>query len=237
MAVWEVNLRGPEPTKRLVTAIPEAGLLNGVASLPFAAPSSSRNCSTPPSSPVVLIADSSLGMLWRVDLATGSYEIASAVAEMQPIPDAGLALGVNGVKVRDGYLYFSNSNHLAVYRIAIDAASGRIAADAQAELAATFVTKANIDDFDIDAAGNVWVASNFDDTVEVFRADGSGAVVVVGAPTELTVAGDTAVAFGRTAGADKNVVYVSTGGALGNPVNGTVTEPAKVVAIDRTGFY
>ncbi|KAI0200567.1 hypothetical protein F4808DRAFT_428316 [Astrocystis sublimbata] len=218
--VWEVDFRGPEPTTRLIVKMPEAVLLNGLASI--------STCS----SSAILIADSGLSRVWRVDMKTGAYETAVEIPEMQSVADAPIPLGVNGLKIRNGYLYFSNSNLAAVYRLRIDQ-RGMAAKGAQAELIAEFHTD-DIDDFEIDERGQIWAATNFNNTVAV-DGPGSAATVVVGRSTDLTVAGDTALAFGRTKG-DKNIVYTVTGGALARPVNGTITEPAKIVAIDRTGF-
>ncbi|KAI0466375.1 hypothetical protein F4859DRAFT_507460 [Xylaria cf. heliscus] len=215
MAVWEINLRGPEPTIRLVTKIPEAGILNGAASIP--------GCS----SPAILVADSGIGSVWRVDLKTGEYEIAAAVPEMDSVANATLPLGINGIKIRNGNLYFSNSNHVSIYGLPINK-NGIAAKNAKAELVAKFDAEL-IDDFAIDERGLFWAATNFNNTVDVAK-PGSTGIVVVGKTTALTVAGDTALAI------DKNIVFTVTGGALGNPVNGTITEPAKIVAIDRTGF-
>lgn len=220
MKVWEVDLRNEKPTTRVITKIPESGFLNGVTSI--------SGCSS-----AVLVADTGSSRVWRVDTATGEYEKAAEVPEMLPVANATLQLGVNGVHVRDGYLYFDNSNHGAIYRLPIDK-RGIAVEGAEAELVAKLADGTNMDDFLIDEEGRFWAATNSGNTVEI--ADGvSPSVVVVGSLTELTVAGDTALALGRTK-EDKNIVYVVTGGALASPVNGTLTEPAKVVAIDRTGF-
>ncbi|KAI1128457.1 hypothetical protein F5Y10DRAFT_240411 [Nemania abortiva] len=220
MAVWEIDFNGPKPTTRLVTKMPEAGFLNGVASIPGSA------------SPAVLIADNGISQVWRLDIKTGKYEVAAKVPQMDPLPNATLPLGVNGIKIRDGNLFFSNSNRASIFQLPIDEA-GLATQGAEAKLVAKFDSD-NIDDFLIDEKGEFWAATNFENTVAVAKV-GSIGVVVAGTPTTLTVAGDTALAFGRTP-KDKNIVYVPTGGALARPVNGTVTEPAKIVAIDRTGF-
>lgn len=57
----------------------------------------------------------------------------------------------------------------------------------------------------------------------------------LGSITQLTVAGDTSARFGRTPG-KFDTLYVSTAGGPAPPVNGTVTEGEKVVAIDTRGF-
>ncbi|KAJ8119710.1 hypothetical protein ONZ43_g3400 [Nemania bipapillata] len=151
---------------------------------------------------------------------------------MQPLPNATLAIGVNGLKARGGDLYFSNSNLASVFRLPIDK-NGLAAQGSQATLVAKFDAD-TIDDFVIDEKGEYWAATNFENTVAVAKMYSTG-VVVAGTPTTLTVAGDTALAIGRTK-VDKDIVYVVTGGALNRPVNGTITEPAKVVAINRSGF-
>ncbi|KAI1158233.1 hypothetical protein F5B18DRAFT_641882 [Nemania serpens] len=220
LGIWELNLRGPKPTTRLITKIPEAVFLNGVVSVPGSP------------SPAILVADNGVSRVWRVDLKTGKYETAAEVPEMRALPNATTAIGVNGLKIHNGHLYFSNSNLASIFRMPLDK-SGLAAQGAQATLVAKFDAD-NIDDFLIDEKGKYWAATNFDNTVAV-ASQGATGVVVAGTTTELTVAGDTALALGRTI-RDRNIVYAVTGGALNRPVNGTVTEPAKVVAIDRTGF-
>jgi hypothetical protein len=53
--------------------------------------------------------------------------------------------------------------------------------------------------------------------------------------TEMSVAGCTAAAFGRSK-KDGKTLYVTTSGGQAVPVNGTVTEGGKVVAIDTSGY-
>lgn len=82
----------------------------------------------------------------------------------------------------------------------------------------------------------MFVCSNFGNTVFAVDVDGGkGRKTVLGALGELTVGGDTSAAFGRGKG-DGNVLYVVTGGAMGSPVNGTLIEGGKVVAVDTKGF-
>ncbi|KAI1155365.1 hypothetical protein F4825DRAFT_408326 [Nemania diffusa] len=221
MGIWEVNFRGAKPTTRVIAKIPEAGFLNGVTNVPGSLSSA------------ILVADNGISQVWRVDLKTGKYEAAAAdVPQMKPLPNATLAIGVNGLKTRGGDLYFSNSNLASVFRLPIDK-NGFAAQGAEASLVAKFDAD-NIDDFLIDEKGEYWAATNFENTVAVAKIHSTG-VVVAGTTTTLTVAGDTALAIGRTK-SDKDIIYVVTGGALNRPVNGTITEPAKIVAINRAGF-
>jgi len=227
LALWEVDLRGSEPATRLIVNMPDAGGLNGVTGIKGNEPSTT-----------ILVADYGLALVWRVDVKTGEYEVAAKVPEMEPLPNATIPLGVNGLKTsRDGgYLYFSNSNLASIFRLAIDE-RGIARKGARAELVARFEAD-DIDDFAIDdETGDFWACTNFQDTVAVARfGSTTPGVVVAGSPADLTVAGDTALALGGRTESDKDIVYVVTGGALARPVNGTVTEPAKVVAINRRGF-
>ncbi|EON97825.1 putative six-bladed beta-propeller -like protein [Phaeoacremonium minimum UCRPA7] len=146
--------------------------------------------------------------------------------------NSALQIGINGIKVFHGYLYWANSFEATIYRLKLDA-KGYAAKGAKVEPVAV-VDAAFIDDFTIDSTGVIWAATNLDNRVLAIKPFGEN-VVVEGSLTELTVAGDTAAAFGRLK-ADKKVLYVSTSGAEGAPVNGTITEGGKVVAIDTSGF-
>ncbi|KAI0125300.1 hypothetical protein BJ170DRAFT_499486 [Xylariales sp. AK1849] len=218
-SVWEVAFRGSTtPAIRKITDIPSALLLNGVAAVP--------GCGS-----AVLISDCAQGLVYRVDTRTGDHTTAVQVPEMAPIPGAASQIGINGIKIRGGYLYFDNSYKATMYRIKLTR-DGFAAAGARAELVATLDGAPFVDDFAIAPDGAIWAATNIGDTLWRINGDGNG--VVAGLDTELTVAGDTAAAFGRTS-RDGDMLYVVTCGALGNPVNGTITEPAKVVAIDTAG--
>ncbi|KAL2669928.1 hypothetical protein Neosp_015094 [[Neocosmospora] mangrovei] len=66
---------------------------------------------------------------------------------------------------------------------------------------------------------------------EIVRVDLDGnAVTVGGAATSLEIAGGTSARL-ATSKEYGNILYVTTNGGLGAPVNGSVTEPAKVVAV------
>lgn len=147
---------------------------------------------------------------------------------------APLALGINGIKISHGYLYFDNIFAKTLYRIRLDS-SYSPAKEAKAELVVYIPEAVGIDDFAIGENGTIWVDDNAGNRVFVVRRDGSY-VVAVGAVTELTVAGATAAAFGRDRG-DGEVLYVTTTGALAAPVNGTHIQGGKVVAVDTRGFF
>ncbi|KAI1214254.1 uncharacterized protein F4807DRAFT_455894 [Annulohypoxylon truncatum] len=201
---------------RKITDFPEAKLAGGVAPVP-----ESGNT-------VVLIGDSYAGSLWRLDTVTGKYESVLAIAQMAAPAGAALPFGINGVKVRDGYVYWSNSALVSLYRAKIDE-KGYPVANATVEKIATLDSDF-VDDFAFDEQGMIWAATNGDNKVDIVRPNGVFETVVGGATSD-TVGGDSAVAMGRTR-ADRNTVYVTTTGTL----PGNRTEPAKVVAINRAGF-
>lgn len=226
-AIWSIEVPASgAPKTRKITDLPEGGFLNGATTVPKPDDCGCRCGST------VLVSDSFNGQVWRVDTRTGAYDVAAKFPEMDPIEGAALPFGVNGIRVMHGHLYWANSNQLRIFRVAVDAA-GRAVPGAPVETVAT-VEAAFIDDFDVDARGTLWLTTNADNKVLAIRPDGAWEVVVGGAG-DMAVAGDSAAKFGRGR-ADRQTLYVTTSGASAVPVNGTITEPAKVVAIDTSSY-
>ena len=96
---------------------------------------------------------------------------------------------------------------------------------------------AALDSFAVDKDNRLWVTSNRDNKLILVERHGSAwkSEVVLGGATQHVVAGDTAVAFGRTK-EEASMLYVVTGGALGLPVPpNNFTEPAKVVQVNVSG--
>ncbi|OAL00335.1 hypothetical protein IQ06DRAFT_293696 [Phaeosphaeriaceae sp. SRC1lsM3a] len=229
-SVWEArfpSLKSSKPEVRKVANIPEAKFLNGIVPVPGRPE-------------IVLIADSQYGLVFRLDTRTGTYEVIADRPEFKPHPElqnATVGFGINGVKVRDGYLYFSNSNFVKIFCVQITP-DGYIAHKGKApvELYADLNTAAIfVDDFTFAKDGTIWAVSNYGNSVVAVSPDRKKIEEVAGARGQLTVAGDTAAAFGRTK-ADSDVLYVCTAGGLGAPVNGTVIEPGKVVAVDTSSY-
>ncbi|KAK6201895.1 hypothetical protein LQW54_009209 [Pestalotiopsis sp. IQ-011] len=223
-SVWEVIFEGDggNATTRKIADVPGAVVLNGVAAVP--------SCSTSPA--VVLIADSMAGLVWRVDTWTGAVSTGVQVPQMAPLGNATSAqnIGINGIKIRDGYLYFDNSYAAAVYRVQIDG-DGFVAAGAVVETVAVISDETFLDDFVFDASGNIYIASSHGNTVRRVDVATGESVLVAGAPDQQTLLGDTAAALGRT-DKDRGVLYVTTSGY--NYSNSTAVEPGKVVAVDVT---
>lgn len=137
------------------------------------------------------------------------------------------------MKIRDGFLYFSNTNLVNIYRVRI-ANDGYLASDGEATIevyADLNAITTFIDDFEIGPDGTVWVVTNDDNSLIAVTPRDRKVKVVAGAKDQLTLAGGTGAAFGHTK-RDKHVLYISTAGGLDAPVNGTLVEPGKVMGVD-----
>lgn len=222
-SAWEVRFSKDTATVRKIVDIPEAMLLNGVVAVPDM-----------PN--VVLIADSQIGVLFRLDTKRGIYEVIADRPDFKPHPERfnkTVGFGINGVKIRDGFLYFSNTNLVNIYRVRI-ANDGYLASDGEATIevyADLNAITTFIDDFEIGPDGTVWVVTNDDNSLIAVTPRDRKVKVVAGAKDQLTLAGGTGAAFGHTK-RDKHVLYISTAGGLDAPVNGTLVEPGKVMGVD-----
>ncbi|KAI4639905.1 hypothetical protein J4E93_008704 [Alternaria ventricosa] len=229
-SVWQAAFASPDvstPTVHKIANVPRAKLLNGAATLP-----------SDPS--IVIMADSQYGLLFRFDTKTGTSEIIADGPELKPYPEmhnGTVGFGANGLKIRDGWVYFSNSDLIAIYRVPITS-RGYISHSPKAvvELYANLTAVANfVDDFTFGLDGTLWAVSNYENTVIAVSPGGKKMEVVAGAKGSVTFAGDTAAAFGRT-DRDRDVLYVSTAGGLAMPVTGSVVAPGSIVAVDTKGY-
>lgn len=214
-SLWEVKLSGhSSKTKafsRKLVDIPEAGLLNSII------PASSNSKETK-----LLISDATLGLVWQVDTTTGAYSILLDYPEMKLAPGASVA--INGIKLHNNFLYFSNSGANTFNRIALPPNNHAVQ---------TLANVTFIDDFIFDTKGTAWLALDTAWEIATLEPGQMNATVVLGAEDALTVAGPTAVQFGR--GGCEDTLYVVTNGGFGSPRNGTY-EGAKVLAVDTRGY-
>ena len=203
-AVWSVNMNTAEPTVKLITTIPEAKGLNGAAAL---------NGFTG----TVLIADSILGAIWKVDVNTGAYSMAIQNSDLNPDPSVaeGQSLGINGLRMADDSVYFTNSYQGTYGRIPINS-DGSASGDAEI-LARTLSSSDLYDDFDLNSAGTAYIS---------IHPNAINEVTTAGVSTNMTGDGSsflqpTSARFGR--GSEVNTLYV------GNYGNGEVF--GQVVAV------
>lgn len=200
----------PKVTK--ITSIPEAGLLNGMAVLS-------------PEDGTLAVAESLVGSVYRIDTATGDYNVIINNTYTKPGPTPA---GVNGLHVWRDFLYFSNAAQAKIYKIPINkngTAAGNVTIVAEPE---GFLEE--YDDFAVDCQGNVYAATGAGNTIKKILADGSQELVG-GNVNSTAIAEPTSLVFGKGLW-DKNVIYVGLAGGAADPVNGDVVVPGKVVALN-----
>ncbi|KAJ5317500.1 hypothetical protein PENANT_c036G02427 [Penicillium antarcticum] len=181
------------PVVDIVAYIPDAEMLNGMASLP-----------TRPY--IVLVADSRLGSLFRVDTITGLSEVVFANSALAAPSNASMPIGINGLKIVGEYVYFTNSalNIFAKIPVSDDGMRfGRVQIIARLD---AITSGSDWDDFFIDADGNAYIAQPTNalarvtpaGTVSVF-AGGGDSLDLVG-PTSVQIAAGGRVAYVTTRG-------------------------------------
>lgn len=215
--IWDVAFNNDKLLTKKVTNIPDILVPNGIASIP--------------GSSAVFVADSTGGAITRCDTRTATCALFLNTTQTAPAPGSSRPTGVNGIHYRHGYLYWSNSNLVSIFRIRLGNDGyppSNACVETVGKVDATF-----IDDFAIDDDGRFWIAANSNNTIIALRDKGSSEVVA-GSLADLAIAGPTSAAFGRTV-RDGKTLYVVTNGASSGPVNG-VTEPAKIVAVDTSEF-
>ena len=191
-SVWSVDMTTSEPTVKLITTMPDAGGLNGMTALN----GFSGN---------VLIADSTLGGIWKVDVATGSHSM--VIQDSHFANTVTGSLGINGLRMFEGSLYFTNSVLGTYGRLPITSAGA--AAGTVDILSRSPSTSDIYDDLDLSSAGNAWITTHSNAVTEVTAG---------GTQTNMTGNGNsflqpTSARFGR--GAEDQTLYVVNAGNTG----------------------
>lgn len=173
----------------------------------------------------ILVADSGAGVVYRVETHSGKYAVVLSDPTMNYTASAltPLHIGINGLHIRGSFLYYTSSTQGLFARIPIHPNG---TANGSAEIIAY---NGFDDDFIFDRAGNAFVATNLNATVQKITPAGKVSVVA-GSPNSTLLAGSTATKFGRTA-ADASVLYVTTDGRFTNAAGETVVGTGGVVAI------
>ncbi|QQK46508.1 Six-bladed beta-propeller TolB-like protein [Penicillium digitatum] len=207
-AVYTIDLKGHETTPELILiAKPPAGDLNDIAALD--------------DGNAVVITDSQLGLLWRLDIRTGNYSVIHHDETMAANHDMGLLLGVNGWEIIDDYWYYTNSpkrifvGFELIYTPVV--LWGLVKLSAMIHGAMTCLH------------GVAFLADLVDSMVTRVFPNGSHEIIA-GSTNSADLMTATLAAFGRTK-KDRNVLYITTGGETRLPVNNTSTRGGKVMAL------
>ncbi|KAJ4343379.1 hypothetical protein N0V95_006680 [Ascochyta clinopodiicola] len=206
-SVWSIDMTHKHGVAKVhkLASTPHLSMINGLAAL---------------DSRTLLLADSWTGNVASLDL--GSHETTvwlGGESTASNFSAPGLPLGVNGIKVHKGYVYFTNTVRNSLNRIRVSskgAASGSVEVLAQGEAIAV------PDDFAVLKDGSVIQGRPMSD--EVVRVGAGGKVQVI-----AKVEGVTAVAVGRT-GKDGKTAYLSSMGGFN--ADGSVKSGGRVVAVE-----
>lgn len=204
------------PRISLAATIPEAQFLNGLTTL---------------SPTTILAADSLKGVVWAINVITGHSNIVLNDPLMAPVPLP--TLGINGLKLHGSALYFTNYAQKLLAKIEINP-NGTAAG--KAIVVARSPTEATFDDFAQDWRGDAFLATGPGNSIEKVGRDGKPQVIIAGNVNSTEIAEPTSAQFGRTA-ADREVLYVTTGGGLATPVNGDEIVGGQLVAISTDGLW
>jgi streptogramin lyase len=172
----------------------------------------------------LLIADSVVGSMWEVNVKTRSYKLGVQIPELARLGAAQQPVGVNRIKVHDGYLYFTNLGKGTLGRVLVNTVSGAVTGPAN-----VLVSGIQPDDFTIGRGGSAWIVQSVINTLSVLLRDGT-VVDVLGSANELTIGGPTASLFGK-----KDQLFCTTNGGFPSRVNGTSTG-RRVMEIDTGDF-
>ena len=188
----------------MVAKLTQAGALNGLTYLE--------------SSGLLLVSDSLNDLIWSIDINTGEN-----AAPINNTFTRSTGIAINGLKVFDNHLYFTNTGKQTLVRIPINGkgeAIGNFTVLSQGIFAP--------DDFAIDIHGNCYVTSHTQGK------NGVWLVLADGGPAEFIaeMAGPTAAAFGRTQ-RDRSILYVSASGGDDDYGPGkNVTVSGKILGAD-----
>jgi hypothetical protein len=153
----------------------------------------------------ILAADPRDGWVYKINVETGAYTIAINDPKMKFPPGADLQLGVNGIKIRGSFLYWTNTANSTLSKIRINSSGFPIGSS-------SIVTPVGgPDDFVFKSDGTTWIMRNTDEELSYIPAGSSTPILVAGSETSTILAGDTAGQFGRLEG-DRNKLYLTTNG-------------------------
>lgn len=150
----------------------------------------------------LFVADSALGIVWRIPKGSGNAEIWVEHDMLRPVVGTGFP-GANGLKFYRHALYVANSSAGTIVRVPVDA-------DGRAGLPAVYAENVPTDDFAFDVLGNLYATTHPFNTVVRIGRDGTQTVL---AGPDQGVIGPTAAAFG-VRGSDRMNLYVVTDGGF-----------------------
>lgn len=182
--IYKLDFTVSPPKSSLLKTISTATNLNGLAVL---------------DNNTLLIADAGKGNVYKFTISTGDYAV--VLEDKTMAPSGGIPFGIDGIKYRDGVVWYTNIFTNSFYKVPVDVATAKATGPVVA-----LWTNLMGDDLCFGPNGKIYVATNGKNSlVEVDPAAAKPAAQSVG-----SVTGSTSCAFGRTE-KDKNVAYVGAG--------------------------
>lgn len=171
-------------------AVPNTSSLNGLAAV---------------NDHIILSADSIGGRIFRIDTRTKLVDVVVECDALAP-GNPGLKVGINGLRLRGNFVYFTNSNLNTFGRFPIDAQGNQTG---DIEILARSPSDDDIyDDFTFDSAGNAYIAVH---STSIFKVTPEGVqTVIAGGSNSSLLIEPTSVAMAN----DEKSIYVSTGGGF-----------------------
>lgn len=180
---------------RVIATVPDAGVLNGLTGLPG-----------PKYKHVILSSDSRTGRVYRVDTRTGTVDIAFQDDRLTPGPNPQLVpVGINGIKIFQGYLYVANSEKRFIARVRIDDAGNKLG---DLEVLATLPLNPPLfpDDFSIAKDGTIYLATRMN-ALSKITSNGAWTPLIEGDSAGIYLDGPTSTVLSK----DEQTLYVTTG--------------------------
>ncbi len=198
--VYKINTKNGDA--EILALFPQGMVLNGISRL------DKSN---------FLIADSFKGVLWKLNTDDASVSIWLEHDLLKKASSEGQNPGANGVKVKNGFVYISNTEKQTMLKLPINKNSspGEIK---------VFHSNVVFNDFEVDQAGNIYGASNVFDNVVKVSLNGEKTVI---AQYDQGVAGSTCLTWRSK---KEEYLLVSTNGGILKPNKCDVT-PAKIVEL------
>ncbi|KAF4993923.1 hypothetical protein FDECE_13274 [Fusarium decemcellulare] len=185
--------------------IPSAKWLNGLTPVPGAPH-------------YLLIADCIAGSLLRLDTRTGHVKTVLSDPLFAPVPDptSALLLGINGVHVHGGWLYFTNTNQGLYGRLAIT--HDGLAVGKPAEVVAHGINGSTFDDFVLrrDGVGFLATAMGGPTGIEEITPSGKGRMEASWEYGSPDISQPVSAVFGQTR-RDRDTLYFVTAGSYVGP--------------------
>lgn len=183
-SIYKLDFTITPPKSTLIKTISTANNLNGLAVF---------------NNDTLLVADAGKGNVYRLTISTGESSV--VLEDRSMAPSGGIPFGIDGIKYRNGTVWYTNIFTNSFYRVAVDP----VTAKATGPYTALW-TNLMGDDLCFGPNGKIYVATNGRNSlVEVDPVAAKPVATSVG-----TVSGSTSCAFGRTE-RDGNVAYVGGG--------------------------